>query len=56
MIFSAASCHEKDTGSFIGRGLLTPSLARERKRDRERERPRVRERERGGGFFISFLT
>lgn len=54
MIFSAASCHEKDTESFIGRDLLTPSLARER----ERERPRVRMREREGAFFhfISYIN
>lgn len=46
VIFSAASCHEKDTGSFIGRDLLTP----------EREREMERERQRGGHFLISFLT
>lgn len=60
VIFSAASCHEKDTGSFIGRDLLTPSLSRERDgdRDSETETRSKREREREGAFFhfISYIN
>lgn len=47
VIFSVASCHEKDTGSFIGRDLLTP----------RRERQRERETERGAfSHFISYIN
>lgn len=49
MIFSAASCHEKDTGSFIGRDLLTPS------REREMETETQSKREREGHFSFHFL-
>lgn len=54
MIFSAASCHEKDTGRFIGRDLPTPSLSLSRGRE---TRERWRERERGGAFFhfVSYI-
>lgn len=56
VIFSAASCHEKDTGRFIGRDLLTPSLEREREMETETETQSiVREKERGGIFSFRFL-
>lgn len=54
VIFSAASCHEKDTGSFISRDLLTPS--RERERDGDTQSNKERGRERGAFFhFISYI-
>lgn len=53
VIFSAASCHEKDTGSFIGRDLLTPSFSRERDGDRDLEGERGEGPE--GNFSFHFL-
>lgn len=41
----AASCHEKDTGRFIGRDLPTPSLCREREMETETQRRRLGVRE-----------
>lgn len=51
----AASCHEKDTGSFIGRDLLTPRRERQRERDRDRDQEYCKREREGGISSFRFL-